>query len=269
MTRQELIEILESHRAWREGRGGKRADLRYADLREIDASGLDFQGVDMWGVNAEGGNFQGANMQRVDAQEGNFQGANMFWVSAKDGNFWGADMRWVNARRGNFQDADMWGVSAQGGNFQKSDMRGVDAQEGNFPWADMRGVDARRGNFRDANFKEASLDGVKIDYRTIGLQAAPEGTLIGWGKKGGKIVKLEIPADARRSCATSRKHRAEYVICLEVEGGGEAIVESEYGKTIYRPGEIVRCHEWDPDRWNECGGGIHFFLSKEEAVSWC
>jgi hypothetical protein len=27
----------------------------------------------------------------------------------------------------------------------------------------------------------------------------------------------------------------------------------------------VRCDKWNEDRWIECGGGIHFFLTRIEA----
>ena len=74
-----------------------------------------------------------------------------------------------------------------------------------------------------------------------------------------------VPKEAKRSCATTRKFRAEYVKVLEVIGAEEAVVENKYDMTVYRPGEIVRCHEWDEDRWNECSGGVHFFLTREEA----
>ena len=39
-------------------------------------------------------------------------------------------------------------------------------------------------------------------------------------------------------------------------------------KTIYRTGERVTCHEWDEDWTVECTGGIHFFLTREEAQAW-
>jgi len=30
----------------------------------------------------------------------------------------------------------------------------------------------------------------------------------------------------------------------------------------------VRCDKWDDDRWNECSGGIHFFLTRAEAEAY-
>jgi hypothetical protein len=38
--------------------------------------------------------------------------------------------------------------------------------------------------------------------------------------------------------------------------------------TVYRVGETVRPHQFDPDRWHECAGGIHFFITREEAADY-
>ena len=90
----------------------------------------------------------------------------------------------------------------------------------------------------------------------------PEGKLIGYKKcKDNIIVKVEIPVKAKRSNATGRKCRAEYVKVLEIYGAKEAI-SSHDKKTIYKVGKIVKCDKWDENRWEECSGGIHFFITK-------
>ena len=93
----------------------------------------------------------------------------------------------------------------------------------------------------------------------------PEGTLIGWKKcKNNIIVKLEIPAEAKRSNATGRKCRAEYVKVIEVIGAEVGISQHD-DKTEYRVGEIVKPDKWNNNRWNECSSGIHFFITRKEA----
>jgi len=78
---------------------------------------------------------------------------------------------------------------------------------------------------------------------------------------GGGIVHLRIPAEAKRlGGAVGRKCRAEFVEVIS--GSGVSIHDSE---TKYGPGAVVRCHKWNPDPTIECGGGIHFFLTKLEA----
>lgn len=96
---------------------------------------------------------------------------------------------------------------------------------------------------------------------------------IGWKKcyltSGSKtIVKLSIPAEARRSNAFGRKCRAEFVDVLEIEGGELAITRNFGIRTEYQVGQRVIADEWD-DNWKcERSNGIHFFLTREEAEVW-
>jgi len=58
--------------------------------------------------------------------------------------------------------------------------------------------------------------------------------------------------------------RAEYVKVLEVIG--DTLGRSRHDNTTeYRVGSIVRCDKWEENRWIECDGGIHFFLTRIEA----
>lgn len=48
--------------------------------------------------------------------------------------------------------------------------------------------------------------------------------------------------------------------------GDLAFPKSQYDSAfIYRVGKTVRCDTWCEDRWQECAGGIHFFLTRAEA----
>ena len=81
------------------------------------------------------------------------------------------------------------------------------------------------------------------------------------------IVKLAIGENAKRSNATGRKCRAEYVKVLEVIGA-EFGVSSHNAAVVYKIGETVSCDKWDDNRWEECSGGIHFFLTRAEAEAY-
>ena len=102
-----------------------------------------------------------------------------------------------------------------------------------------------------------------------------EGAFVGWKKVKDYIIQLEIPQDAKRSSATTRKCRCEYAKVLNILtlDGNNADV-SEFVNTNYKPvvtykiGEIVRPDAWDDDRWRECSHGIHFFINRREAVDY-
>ena len=37
---------------------------------------------------------------------------------------------------------------------------------------------------------------------------------------------------------------------------------------VYRVGEMVSVDNFNTDRWNECSEGIHFFITRQEAVEY-
>ena len=47
-----------------------------------------------------------------------------------------------------------------------------------------------------------------------------------------------------------------------------AITNTHGPETEYKVGQTVCCDEWDDDRWNECSGGIHHFITRAEAEAW-
>ena len=121
-----------------------------------------------------------------------------------------------------------------------------------------------------ANLSGADLSGADLsDFQKALLSILPDcGDVIGWKKcAGGVIVKLLIAEGVRRSNATGRKCRAESAVVLEVFGGDVGISQHD-NKTTYRKGETVVCDKWEEDRWVECGGGIHFFITRAEAEAY-
>lgn len=106
------------------------------------------------------------------------------------------------------------------------------------------------------------------------LQCPEIGSFCGFKKAGGKIVKLQICEDSKRSSATSRKCRCSKAVVLEITNldgsasGLEQIASDRDGSFIYKIGEQVEVNDFDENRWVECGAGIHFFITREEAVSY-
>ena len=91
-------------------------------------------------------------------------------------------------------------------------------------------------------------------------------------KANNKIVELEICADALRSSATTRKCRcskAKVLSITNIDGSDSGITEiaSDYNANFkYRVGDTVSVDDFDADRWQECSTGIHFFVTRSEAV---
>lgn len=134
-------------------------------------------------------------------------------------------------------------------------------------------------NLRCANLCDANLRGAKSDERTAmyHLACPEEGAFVGFKKCNGAeecvLVKLEIPEDAKRSSATTRKCRcskAKVISITGIESGKEYdLAFSQHNiKFVYRVGEMVVPDSFDEDRWNECSNGIHFFVTKHEAIDY-
>lgn len=126
-----------------------------------------------------------------------------------------------------------------------------------------------RANLYGADLSGANLSGAKniSDIADARTSIVPDmGEFVGWKKcKTGVIVKLLILAEAKRSNASGRKCRAEKVKVLEVVGAKVGLSLYDNGVTEYRKGKIVKCPAWEKDRWIECGGGIHFYITRAEA----
>ena len=129
-----------------------------------------------------------------------------------------------------------------------------------------------RADLFHADLFDADLRGTKNLPSLVAarLSIVPEtGAFTGWKQcRNGVMVKLLIPAEAARSNATGRKCRAEFVDVLEIHGADKA--ESIHaGGFFYEVGQRVVPDHWNPDRWDECSGGIHFYLTREEAEAHC
>lgn len=177
---------------------------------------------------------------------------------------------------GNLMGADLGGVDLSGvdlmyANLSGADLRWADLSCANLMYANLMGANLRWANLRWANLKGADLGGAKIHCPI----ACPEkGSFTAFKKASGYIVELLIPSDAKRCSATSRKCRCDKAEVVSITSlSGDPVettsVASSYDRNfIYTVGECVTVPEFDEDRWNECSTGIHFFITRDEAVNY-
>ena len=247
MDKQELKNILDKHLKWLRGEnGGKRADLSEADLSGANLSRADLFGANLFGADLFGANLFGADLSRADLFGANLSRANLF-------------------------GANLFGANLFGANLSRADLFGADLSGANLSGADLSGANLSRANLSRADYIEKA----KNLFYPI---ACPEiGAFVGWKKAKVKtsghecIVKLEITEDAVRSSATGRKCRCSKATVLEIqdlEGNvlGQAAVGDRDCNFSYIPGTVVSVLDFDENRWNECSTGIHFYITREEAV---
>ena len=197
------------------------------------------------------------------------------WLLGEDGS------ERANLRGANLCDANLCGANLRGANLCDADLRGADLRGADLCDAYLRDADLRGANLRDADLRGADLRGAKnIDSITWSiytafypLQCPEKGAYTAYKKARGLIVELEIPADAMRSSATSRKCRASkarVISITDVDGnpGGDSVASDYDSDFVYRVGETVEVPNFDTNRWNECAPGIHHFITKGEAVQY-
>jgi hypothetical protein len=86
------------------------------------------------------------------------------------------------------------------------------------------------------------------------------------------VYCLPIPAFGHENKkALSSGIEPEKAEVLEVFGGdgiGYSKIPSGGEKLEYKAGAIVQCVKpFDKNRWNECSTGIHFYITREEAMN--
>ena len=180
------------------------------------------------------------------------------------------DLCYTDLKDVNLSYADLCGADLSYTDLRYADLSYADLRYANLLCADLRGT-----NLCNANFKGTILNEVKYNHETafFAIQCPEEGSFIGYKKVSNKIVKLLILEDSKRSSATSRKCRCDKAKVLSIESldGKEKFTEvkSDYdSEFVYKVGEIVKVDNFCEDRWVECAAGIHFFITKQEAINY-
>lgn len=245
MTNEQLNIILESHLHWiREDAPGW--ESMKADLSGINLSGVNLYGANLFGADLSGADLSGANFSRANLSRANLSQASLFGA-----NFYGANLYGANLTH-----ADLFGANLYEANLYESDLS--------------------EAMLYGANLSQANLSKDQIN-KYFPICCPEHGSFIGWKKAGsGKyIIKLEIQEEAKRSSAYGRKCRCSSAKVLAIENlDGSCAkditqVVSRFDKTfLYKLGQIVSVDNFDEDRRNECSTGIHFFITRQEAVDY-
>ena len=185
----------------------------------------------------------------------------------------GADLGGADLTGADLTCACLTGADLRGADLGGADIKGADLGGAYLGGAYLRGADLRGAVLTDAVLKGAYIKGAK-NIPFIPYSCPDFGMFIGYKKAGDYIVELEIPADAKRLSATTRKCRCDKAKVLRILNTDRTIadvteVKSNYDNSfIYKVGEVVAVDNFDEDRWNECSTGIHFFINFQEAVDY-
>lgn len=220
-----------------------------------------------------------ANLSVTNLSHANLHGANLH----------GADLSYAILSHANLRGANLHGADLRGVNLCCVNLSGADLSYAILSYANLNGADLSGASLHGADLWSADLSGASLSGANhVKLSIAKtsilpdEGDIIGWKKAWTGdipatpvIVKLLIPADAQRSNATGRKCRASTARVLDLQDKqGNSLPPDTTAYSghdtdfTYKKGETIHVEDFDTNRWNECATGIHFFITRIEAVEY-
>ena len=277
-----LTEIIERHQHWLKEDCENWKDMR-ADLTGVNLSEVNLSGVDLYGIILDGADLSGANLSQANLYGADLTGADLFGADLYEANLYGADLSKVDLTRANLtkvilsranlseanltnanlSDANLFKAILYGANLSKVYLFGADLTR-----ADLSGADLNGAYLYGAKLKKAK----NIPY--ISFACPSDGAFIGWKKIYSFLIKLYIPASAKRCSGTTKKCRCDKAKVLGIYNldGSKADTNKVVNKTrtycIYEVGKMIYPDSFDDDRWNECSHGIHFFINKQDAINY-
>ena len=194
-------------------------------------------------------------------------------VSLANANLAGACLAVADLTGADLTGADLTGADISWADLADAILIGAKLEDADLKGAFLEGADLNEADITGANINWANLNGAK-NIPFIPLACPSEGAFTSWKKVEGKyLVKLQIPEDARRSSATTRRCRCDKAMVLDItsldgEEHYDEVVNYNYTTTVYKVGEMVYPNSFDDYRWLECSTGIHFFINKEDAIKY-
>ena len=243
ISAEELKIILDKHLKWlKNEEGGEKADLSYTNLSYANLRHANLCRADI----------RYANLCHADLRYANLCNTNLSYTNLRYAELYYADLRWAKLYNTYLNDAVL----------SHADLR----------YADLRYADLCNTYLCDSKNIDETIWNIHTTFYP--LQCPERGAYTAYKKASNFIVELLIPADAKRSSATSRKCRASKAQVISIthmdgsEYDGDSVQSDHDYNFVYRIGETVEVPNFDENRWNECAPGIHHFITREEAVKY-
>lgn len=216
-------------------------DLSNIRLRDIDFSGSKFINCNLSNTYFRNCNFEYRYFTDCDLSDSSFYRCNCNIVSFNNCNLTGANLIHTSLISADFSYSDLQDAKLTPHLMYNCDLS--DAKNLSESTAASLLVPPEKGRF--------------IAYKKLASES---------------IAMLEIPASAKRSSATTRKCRASKAKVLKIWDSEGNLIESQCSswnyRFVYEVGKIVEVKDFDDNRWNECSTGIHFFMTKQEAIDY-
>lgn len=241
--------ILENHLHWLNADCEGWENMR-ANLAEANLSNLNFSGMDLRHINFYKTTIHDSYFDRADIRFANFKEADLSFDYFNEANLYEADFSDARFYHTKFVGANLCGVHFGGTylcgtDFTKSKIYNADFSNCNFGY--------------DMTIEHA--DGKLTEYRRGKILTED---IIGYKKcQDDVIVTLKIPRGAIVFSINGTKCRTNKAKVIAIDGAKKAI--SYYGDMSYYVGDEFTIYDFNCVYNHQCGKGIHFFMTREEA----
>lgn len=177
----------------------------------------------------------------------------------------------VNFENSSVENALFDGYSIRGACFKNARM-----MTASFRYCDMTKCNIEGADLYGAVLESANLEGILSDENTQWFRphCPEEGAFLGYKKcVNDRIVQLLIPADAKRTSATRPSCRCSKAKVLTIKSfdltqnfdEAWSFVDENF---VYKKGEWVEVKDFNENRWQNSTTGIHFWMTRAEAVAY-
>ena len=206
-------------------------------------------------------NLENMNLENYDLSDMNFSHSNFINVNLSNVNFCSSQL--VNVL---LDDCNLQSANLKNANLERASLRRV-----NLTYADIRGA-----KLYAAVLENAILDNIIFDDKTenFRIHCPEQGAFVAYKKAlDNLIIKLLIPSDAKRVSSTMNCCRCDKAKVLEIKNFEGSKFFDEAWSTVaenfcYKLGEWVYAENFNEDRWYDSTGGIHFWMTEDEAKAY-
>lgn len=274
----ENLDRLNLYRASLNGASLYKTSLEMAFLDEASLNGALLDEASLYkaslnGASLNGASLNGASLEGASLNHASLVGTMLIMASLDRASLIGTSLNGASLNGASLKETSLDGASLNGASLNGTSLKRASLNGASFYNASIKCTSFYKASLDGASLYKASLDEV-IDLPFIPFVCPDTGAFIGWKKTRGKIIKLEVPADAKRCSAASSICRCDKAKVLEIQEIDGRIsdatkISSDYDITfIYEVGKTVSVKHFCEDRWRECCQGIHFFINRQSAVEY-
>lgn len=278
-----LEQILIDHEHWLKedcaGWRNMRANLIGANLKNTNLKGVNLKFANLEYANLIDANLEDANLDDTDLRNANLTNANLENSSLGYSDLRGADLRYANLKHAdlgyanlslinltcaNLEDAYLWGA-----NLVKSRIDHTNLEHACLEAVNLEGAYLGRSNLYYTQLEGANLYNVNLKNNEGKLIKYRKGKIltediIGYKKcRDNIIVTVLIPRGSIVFSIDGEKCRTNKARVIAIDGADRAY--SFYNKMSYYVGDEFTVYNFNCQYNMECGEGIHFFMTREEA----